>query len=177
MDANTARTVNMRRLVADAGGPTAWAEKYGGARWSQVLASQWISETSPKGIGRKLARSLEVAQGLSDGSLDWPPNESQSQSQSVGFDLAKLDASIRFLRDLFAAHGKAFVTDDQLPLVLRVYDELRTTATPNLVEMTFRYGKGFDDERQGKAGSAGKGDRGADEESARTAKIAIGRKG
>jgi len=70
MDANSARTENMRRLVADAGGPAEWVRQYGGIRWQQPQVSQWISETSPKGIGRRLARDLETAMGLTSGELD-----------------------------------------------------------------------------------------------------------
>ena len=73
MDANEARTYHMRRLVDAAGGPAAWARQYGGSRWQQPQVSMWISARNPKGIGQRLARDLEKAQGLAHGSLDLPP--------------------------------------------------------------------------------------------------------
>lgn len=83
MDANTARTQNMRRLIAEAGGPAEWSRKFGGDRWPQPQASQWISEASPKGIGGRLARDLEAAMGLSHGALDRAPSDpSHSASHS-----------------------------------------------------------------------------------------------
>lgn len=98
MDANTARTVNMRQRVADAGGPAEWARRYGGARWQAPQVSQWISEAKPKGIGNTLARDLELAMGLAHGVLDRPP---ASQSQSVGLDPEMLAASIKLVRLAF----------------------------------------------------------------------------
>jgi hypothetical protein len=81
MDANTARTENMRRLVAEAGGPAEWLRKYASGRWQQAQVSQWISLANPKGIGGRLARDLEAALGLPRGELDRPPS---GQSQSAG---------------------------------------------------------------------------------------------
>lgn len=65
----------MRHLVAQAGGPSPWANAYGakapnGRVWSAAQVSQWISETNPKPIGERLARHLEHAQGLHPGALD-----------------------------------------------------------------------------------------------------------
>lgn len=74
MDANEARTFHMRRLVAQAGGPAEWARRFGGDRWQQPQVSQWISEQAPKGIGKRLARDLEQAQGLTNGFLDRIPD-------------------------------------------------------------------------------------------------------
>lgn len=70
MDAKTARTMNIRALVAREGGPTKFAAKSGD--WSQAQVSQWISETNPKGIGHALARAVERALGLPLGWMDQP---------------------------------------------------------------------------------------------------------
>lgn len=75
MDANEARTFHMRLLVAGAGGPAEWARRFGGDRWQQPQVSQWISDSSPKGIGKRLARDLELAQGLPNGYLDRIPTD------------------------------------------------------------------------------------------------------
>lgn len=89
MDAKSARTENMRRLVDLAGGATEWSERYsplksdGTPRWPQPQVSQWISPTAPKSIGHKLGRDLEQAMGLENGGLDREP----PQSQSVRFDV------------------------------------------------------------------------------------------
>lgn len=70
MDAKTARTTNIRALVAQEGGPTKFAEK--SWDWSQAQVSQWISEANPKGIGHALARKIERTLGLSSGWMDQP---------------------------------------------------------------------------------------------------------
>ena len=75
MDAPSYRTLHMRHLVAQAGGPAGWIRKHAGTRWQQAQVSQWISESNPKGIGHKLARDLEVAMGLPHGYLDQPGDE------------------------------------------------------------------------------------------------------
>lgn len=99
MDANTARTENMRRLVAEAGGPAEWARRHGRDRWQQAQVSQWISEAKPKGIGRNLARDLEVAMGLSAGELDRPPSEA-SQDPRLERDI--VEAAVKLVRELDA---------------------------------------------------------------------------
>lgn len=79
MDASKARTLNIRSLVAKAGGPGAFANAYGtprdghGSIWPQAQVSQWISLTKPKGIGHKLAREIERRIGVVEGSLDTAP--------------------------------------------------------------------------------------------------------
>jgi|GEM_PF-4880705 len=99
MDAKTARTLNMRLLIEQAGGPTEWARKYsptekdGTLRWGQPQASQWISEKKPKPIGHALARALEEAMGLDPGSLDSPPME----SQPVQFDRDTLALTLQMV--------------------------------------------------------------------------------
>lgn len=95
MDANAHRTQNMRIHVANAGGPAEWARQFGGTRWQQPQVSQWISESSPKGIGRKLARDLEAAMGIAPGSLDRPAD---GASHSVGLDVPTLQSAIRLLQ-------------------------------------------------------------------------------
>lgn len=95
MDANAARTQNMRIHVANAGGPAEWARKFGGTRWQQPQVSQWISETAPKGIGRKLARDLETAMGIEPGSLD---RQVGAASHAVGLDVSTLRSAIRLLQ-------------------------------------------------------------------------------
>lgn len=70
MDATTARTLNIRKIVAAAGGPTEFANRHGGGRWSQAQVSQWISEERPKPIGGRLARAIEEAIGWDVGVMD-----------------------------------------------------------------------------------------------------------
>lgn len=102
MDANQARTANIRRLIEEAGGPAEWARRYGSDRWTQPQVSQWISETKPKGIGRALARDLEKAMNLPTGELDRSPAE---QSQAVGLDVATLEQAIRLLQMVVKIRG------------------------------------------------------------------------
>lgn len=70
MDSATARTLNIRRFVAEAGGPTEFANKYGAGRWTQAQVSQWISREKPKSIGNALARTLESVLNLNHGTMD-----------------------------------------------------------------------------------------------------------
>lgn len=102
MDANTARTLNIRRLIEESGGPAEWARRYGGDRWTQPQVSQWISESRPKGIGRALARDLEVAMNLSSGALDRPVGR---ESHSLGLDVGTLDQAIRLLQMVMKIRG------------------------------------------------------------------------
>lgn len=82
MDASTARTLNIREIVRDAGGPTSFANTYGGGRWSQEQVSQWISDAKPKSIGGRLARDLEHELKLSTGALDYPLMEVEDERQA-----------------------------------------------------------------------------------------------
>ncbi len=72
MDATQFRTEHIRIYVKKAGGPTDFSNSYGSGRWSQAQVSSWISEDSPKPIGRKLARDLEKELGLPFGMFDLP---------------------------------------------------------------------------------------------------------
>lgn len=96
MDAKTARTLNIRALVAVAGGPTSFATRYGAGRWSQPQVSLWISEANPKPIGHKLARSIEEAVGKPNGWLDTPPHVGK-ESHSGGLELAILAPALTWL--------------------------------------------------------------------------------
>lgn len=122
MDANAARTVNLRAVVAAKGGPAEFSRRYGGERWSPPQVSQWISESAPKGIGRKLARELEERLGYPVGWLDVPhpidcetitPSQSRSETPS-GY--------VRFqLLEGAGGMGAGAVNDDY-PEVIREVD-------------------------------------------------------
>lgn len=142
MDASTARTLHMRRLVAEAGGPAEWVRRYGADRWAQAQVSQWISEASPKGIGGRLARDLEKAMGLAHGHLDLPPSESQVPT----LDREKLSAAIEFVRDLEQSHGREFERGAASLVIAAVYDHLLREEKPNTVVMTVRFGKMLEEE-------------------------------
>lgn len=95
----------MRRLVADAGGPTEWAKQYGGDRWTQAQVSQWISETKPKGIGNRLARDLEAAMSLPRGLLDQPPEASKA-SHAARPDFETMAGAVEVLRHYLELTGQ-----------------------------------------------------------------------
>ncbi len=107
MDAQTARTSNIRLWVAEAGGPAAFADKYGDGRWVAAQVSQWISETSPKGIGHKLARTIEERLNKAPGAMDWTLSvrEPEAQYQAVRFEADKLAESIAALRQVAKNQG------------------------------------------------------------------------
>jgi hypothetical protein len=119
MDANTARTLNMRRLVAAANGPAEWTRQYGGTRWVQAQVSQWISETNPKGIGGRLARDLERAMGLDHGDLDRPPAEA-SQVAGQTRDIVRIGVRVVAI---IKEGGFREVTDENYADVL--YDAMK----------------------------------------------------
>lgn len=124
MDASTARTLNIRRLVAEAGGPAEWSRRYGGTRWQQAQVSQWISEATPKGIGHRLARSLEVAMNLQPGAMDRPPGEASHQ---VGIDPAKVAATTQALNIVLSRRRAAPLDLEQMidaQLFAETYAEL-----------------------------------------------------
>lgn len=146
MDAKTARTENIRQLVADAGGPAEFARRFGGTTWVQAQVSQWISPTNPKPIGHKLARDIEQRTGRPVGSLDRPP---ELASQSVGLDIDRMRSAARFLEDLFAARGKVFVASERISLLQAVYVEFVSVDAPNLVALTTKYGKQLEGEENG----------------------------
>lgn len=98
MDAKTARTTNIRTLVASRGGPTEFADLL--PEWSQAQVSQWISETKPKGIGHALARKIERTLGLPGGWLDQPHDE-QSKPERLPVDQALLARSVRAAQEAF----------------------------------------------------------------------------
>jgi len=159
MDAKAARTMNIRRWVEDAGGPAAFARRYGGEKWVQAQVSQWISATNPKPIGHALAREIETVLGKQDGSMDRAPD-----SQVLGLDLDKLGSALKFLEDLFANRKKAWVASQNTILIWAIYSALLEESVPNWVNLAERFGNligGKKHERQGKTGSAGQDDRDA----------------
>lgn len=169
MDSSSYRTAHMRRIVAAAGGPAGWIREYGGTRWQQAQVSQWISESNPKGIGRKLARDLEAAMGLAVGALDQPD---EPASQSAGLDLARLATASQFLEDLFRTKGKVFVASEQVHLLAAVYDDLSRPSASTIVELALKFGPMLDgggDGRQGTPGGASADDRAGNRARAGTA--------
>lgn len=89
MDAKTARTINIREWVAGAGGPSEFVRRYCEGRWEAVQVSQWISPTSPKSIGHKVAREIEERLGKPPGSMDHVTNGA-APSQPARLDTEKL---------------------------------------------------------------------------------------
>lgn len=139
MDATEARTYHMRRLVESAGGPAEWARRFGGTRWQQPQVSQWISEKSPKSIGKQLARDLEAAQNLPRGSIDLPPEQ---QLQAVAMRETRA-GYVRFqLMDASWGAGPGVINSDY-PEVLReveiaewqVRQELGRVPSPSRVKL------------------------------------------
>jgi len=126
MDANSARTENMRRLVADAGGPAEWVRQYGGTRWQQPQVSQWISETSPKGIGRRLARDLETAMGLTSGELDRPLIE----HGYTRIDAEILTAAHRLMQVVAEIRGEHPVPSIDIKRLALAYETIRHFPAP-----------------------------------------------
>jgi hypothetical protein len=98
MDAKTARTAHIRRVVDGVGGPADFIRRYGtGKKWTPEQVSQWTSVKKPKPIGHKLARELEQVLGLSVGALD---REDQSQAvtltaDKLGIALVAVESAIR----------------------------------------------------------------------------------
>lgn len=127
MDAKSARTLNIRRFVKEAGGPTPFANKYGNGRWSQEQVSQWISEKQPKSIGNNLARDLEKVLGLSFGVFDTASDDAQPRLISAFHpDDPASDEEIRVpeLRiEASGGHGRALVAEtvsDREPATYRL---------------------------------------------------------
>lgn len=104
MDASTARTQNIRRIVAEHEGPTAFANRFGAGRWTQTQVSQWISVKAPKGIGHTLAREIEDALNLPAGSLDRPPESHAQRLDGAtirsALELARRSIRLRGMDDL-----------------------------------------------------------------------------
>jgi hypothetical protein len=174
MDASEARTAHIRLLVADAGGPTAFANRYGDGRWSAVQVNQWISATNPKGIGRRLARDLEEAVGLPNGAMDRPP-----ASQAARIDPEKMAASAEFVQQMQDDLGVDLPDDRYWVVVAAAYDYLTQTPKPNTVELTLRIGRMVEgkDERQREVGGAGKGAKGGVRPGTKAAKAKARRAG
>lgn len=146
MDASTARTLNIRAWVADAGGPAEWSRRYspvkkdGAAQWPQPQVSQWISEASPKGIGNTLARKIEDAMGKPHGSMDRPP-----QSQQLTPDLTTIHLALDFLEEMFEARGKAWDRKRYPLLLAAVVEDLMRPVAPSVVQLSVKYGGTIDD--------------------------------
>ena len=126
MDATTARTENMRRLVAEAGGQSEWTRLYGGTRWQPSQVSQWISETKPKGIGGNLARDLEAAMGLANGELDRPPS---TESHAVGIDIPTLRSAHRLMQMVAEIRGDEPVPDINVAYLAMAYETVAAEAS------------------------------------------------
>lgn len=140
MDAKTARTENIRRLVREGGGPAEFARRYGGSGdkvWTQSQVSQWISETNPKGIGHALAREIERRLGLAAGAMDKDP---AAASQSMSMDADRMRAAARFLEELFLQYGKTFSASRHTGLLVSVYEEMTANGPSNVVALAVKYG-------------------------------------
>jgi len=107
MDAKTNRTINIRALVAEAGGPADFAAMT--RRWPASQASQWISATNPKPIGHKLAREIEDALGkpyawLDQDHVNYSVTDTENNSrigtvsQSMTFDPAIVAVAWNWVR-------------------------------------------------------------------------------
>lgn len=146
MDASTARTLNIRAWVTEAGGPAEWSRRYSPlkedstAQWPQPQVSQWISEGSPKGIGNALARSIEAAMGKAHGSMDRPP-----QSHQLKPDLTTIHLALDFLEEMFEARGKAWDRKRYPLLLAAVVEDLMRPAPPSVVQLSVKYGGAIDD--------------------------------
>lgn len=142
MDANTARTLNMRLRVAAAGGPAEWARLYGGTRWAQPQVSQWISESNPKSIGHRLARDLESVMQLPHGTLDRVDQDGDVslQSQSTGLDFEKMSAAVKVLSHYLELVGDPpeWIYDPVLlETAFMVVDEFGQPSAPdNVLDLT-----------------------------------------
>lgn len=155
MDANTARTLNIRAWVRDAGGPTQFVEAFGaGTKWTQAQVSQWISMSSPKGIGNRLAREIEARVGKPRGAMDKPPG---SASQDSGQDVERMRRAARFLEELFEHYGRRFVASERIPLLLAVYEDMALPDSSNQVALALKFGRILEteDEREEQTGSPG----------------------
>lgn len=155
MDASTSRSAHMRRLVQDAGGPAAWARKYGGERWTQPQVSQWIAD-APKGIGNRLARDLEKAMGLAHGELDRAVgDDAPIASQPAGLDFEKIAAAVNVLShylDLVGDPPEWIHDPVLLETAYMVVDQFGKPAAPdNVLDLTKLLAKrmrGSTDEQQ-----------------------------
>lgn len=154
MDASTARTENMRRLVADAGGPAEWARLYGTARWQPSQVSQWISESKPKGIGGNLARDLERVMGLSNGELDRPPSD---QSHAVGIDIPTLRSAHRLMQLVAEIRGDEPVPDINVAYLAMAYEtvaaEVASLDDSNILDFMRAFSARLDKAKEGGDGS------------------------
>lgn len=140
MDAKTARTENIRRLVREAGGPAEFARTYGGSGdkvWTQSQVSQWISESNPKGIGHALAREIELRVGLAAGAMD---KAAEAASQSVSMDAERMRMAARYLEELFRQYGKEFKASEHTDLLVSVYQDFSSNSVSRVVAMTVKYG-------------------------------------
>jgi hypothetical protein len=136
MDAKTNRTLHIRRMVAEAGGPAAWFDEFGaGTKWTPAQVSQWISEKKPKGIGHAVARAIEKATGLDRGAMDAPPAEDGDEPQeprSVGHIANQLENDVDALS--YALIGLVGVLADERPLEgARVAEKIRNSMPKEFV--------------------------------------------
>lgn len=145
MDAQTARTLNIRQWVADAGGPAEWSRRFspvkpdGSLRWPQPQVSQWISETDPKSIGGRLARDIEAVLGKPRGEMDAPP-----ASQVLKPDLSTIHLALDFLEEMFEARGKAWDRKRYPLLLAAVVEDLLLPQPPTVVQLSVKYGRAID---------------------------------
>ena len=73
MDAKTARTINIRRLVEAVGGAENFSRTYvstTGKPWTAAQVRAWVNEKKPKPIGHVLARRIEAATNHEHGWMD-----------------------------------------------------------------------------------------------------------
>ena len=151
MDANESRTAHMRLLVEAAGGPAEWSRRYGGSRRQQPQVSQWISDQSPKGIGKRLARDIEAAMGIPNGTLDYPPGLDRPHGHIVSRDETD-PAYVRFpLLEGYAGMGPGTFISDYPEVVkdLRVSREWVSQKMPGIPHDVIRVITGRGDSMRG----------------------------
>lgn len=86
------RRENMRRLVDAHGGPKAFAEKCGYKTASFIVQMTGPNPSRP--VTEDTARRVELALGLSEGSLDWPVNGNGKANARGVTTTAPVDISV-----------------------------------------------------------------------------------
>lgn len=132
------RRDNLAILVGAEPSQAAFARKIGKDK-NQV--NQWLGRAGSRNISSESAREIERMTGKPSGWLDHDRSEAPQspdlvESQSVGLDEPRMQASIAFLEQQFETWGKVFVASERTMLIAEVYRRKGQSRPPSPIELS-----------------------------------------
>lgn len=164
------RRDNLAILVGAEPSQAAFARKIGKDK-NQV--NQWLGRAGSRNLSSETAREIESKLAKPAGWMDQDRSPDAvntadlAESQSVGFDVDRMQSSIAFLEQQFETWGKDFVASERSVLIAEVYRRKGLSTPPSPIELSQWLAEQLkpesDDAEGQRVGSTGSNDRARDQ--------------